>query len=189
MKVDGIRVKQRRQSGLAPMAGLGLMLTLPIAGCDFFISGSGSPDTDKLGATGPVTSLDDETKKTVEQEFVYNPIGKRDPFQSFIPKGGEGGIVGDGPPPTGTQKYELDQYRLVGIIWGVERPRALMQDPEEVGHVAEIGTYVGRNWGKITMITSGEVVVTEEYQTIDGELVVNNISMRLPGTDDPGGSR
>jgi type IV pilus assembly protein PilP len=171
------------------MAGLGLMLTLPIAGCDFFISGSGSPDTDKLGATGPVTSLDDETKKTVEQEFVYNPIGKRDPFQSFIPKGGEGGIVGDGPPPTGTQKYELDQYRLVGIIWGVERPRALMQDPEEVGHVAEIGTYVGRNWGKITMITSGEVVVTEEYQTIDGELVVNNISMRLPGTDDPGGSR
>jgi hypothetical protein len=39
------------------------------------------------------------------------------------------------------------------------------------------------------MITSGEVVVTEEYQTIDGELVVNNISMRLPGTDDPGGSR
>jgi Tfp pilus assembly protein PilP len=64
-----------------------------------------------------------------------------------------------------------------------------MQDPEEVGHVAEIGTYVGRNWGKITMITSGEVVVTEEYQTIDGELVVNNISMRLPGTDDPGGSR
>jgi len=188
-QANGHRLMPRRRSALAPLAGLGLLVGLSTGGCDLLISGSGTPDRDKAGATGPVTDLGEDAKKKVEQEFVYNPIGKRDPFQSFIPKGAEGGAVGDGPPPTGTQKYELDQYRLVGIIWGVERPRALMEDPEAVGHVAEIGTYVGRNWGKITMITSGEVVVTEEYQTIDGELVVNNISMRLPGTDDPGGSR
>ena len=57
-------------------------------------------------------------------------------------------------------------------------------DPEGVGHVMEIGTYIGRNWGKVTQVTNGEVVVTEEYQTIDGELVVNNISMTLPTVDD-----
>ena len=59
-----------------------------------------------------------------------------------------------------------------------------MEDPEGVGHVMEIGTYIGRNWGKVTQVTSGEVVVTEEYQTIDGELVVNNISMTLPAMED-----
>jgi len=158
------------------------------SGCDFFVSGSGDTPRDK--ATGPVSpkAIDSAKPKVVKQEFVYNPIGKRDPFLSFIdiddPNSG-----GTGPPPTGTQKYELDQYKLVGIIFGIERPRALLEDPDAVGHVAEIGTYVGRNWGKITMITSGEVVVTEEYQTIDGELVVTNISMRLPGTEGLGGSQ
>jgi type IV pilus assembly protein PilP len=181
------QVNGHRQMPLK-LAGIGLFIALSMTGCDFLVSGSGTPDRDEAGTAGPVTDLVDNKKNKVEQEFVYNPIGKRDPFQSFFTTEA-GGVVGDGPPPTGTQKYELDQYNLVGIIWGVERPRALMEDPDAVGHVAEIGTYVGRNWGKITMITSGEVVVTEEYQTIDGELVVNNISMRLPGTDDPGGSR
>ncbi len=158
------------------------------SGCDFLVSGSGeSTNTNAVGPVGP-KAVDSPKAKVVTQEFVYNPIGKRDPFMSFIdiddPNAG-----GTGPPPTGTQKYELDQYKLVGIIFGIERPRALMEDPDAVGHVAEIGTYVGRNWGKITMITSGEVVVTEEYQTIDGELVVTNISMRLPGTEGLGGSQ
>ncbi len=177
----------RAPTALAPVA-FSLVALLAVPGCDLLISGSGTPNRNK--AAGPVgpAAIDDSARKTVEQEFVYNPIGKRDPFQSFISidDPGNGGV---GPPPTGTQKYELDQYKLVGIIWGVERPRVLLEDPDDVGHVAEIGSYVGRNWGKITMITSGEVVVTEEYQTIDGELVVNNISMRLPGTEGLGGSQ
>ena len=113
--------------------------------------------------------------------YVYNPIGKRDPFRSFLASGGR---IQDETPRTPLQKYELDKYLLVGIIWGVERPRALVEDPDSVGHVMEIGTYIGKNWGKVTAITSGEVVVTEEYQTIDGELVVHPISMTLPVNDD-----
>jgi Tfp pilus assembly protein PilP len=48
----------------------------------------------------------------------------------------------------------------------------------------EIGTYIGKNWGKVTQINSSEVVVTEEFQTMEGELVVNNINMTLPGVAD-----
>ena len=169
--------------GTATLALAGGML----AGCDALVSGSGTPTRDKAVTPVGPTAMDKTKAKVVTQQFVYNPIGKRDPFQSFINI--DGPTATDGPPPTGTQKYELDQYKLVGIIFGIERPRALLEDPDMVGHVAEIGTYVGRNWGKITMITSGEVVVTEEYQTIDGELVVTNISMRLPGTEGLGGSR
>jgi len=113
--------------------------------------------------------------------YVYNPIGKRDPFRSFLSLGGK---VEDETPRTPLQRYELDEYRLVGIIWGIDRPRALVEDPESVGHVMEIGTYIGKNWGKVTQITSTEVVVTEEYQTIDGELVVNPIRMTMPVTGD-----
>ena len=175
-------IKRMTVASTALVVGVAL-----VSGCDFLVSGSGNaPSSESTGPVGP-TAKDSAKPKVVTQQFVYNPIGKRDPFQSFINI--DGPTATDGPPPTGTQKYELDQYKLVGIIFGIERPRALLEDPDEVGHVAEIGTYVGRNWGKITMITSGEVVVTEEYQTIDGELVVTNISMRLPGTEGLGGSR
>ena len=77
----------------------------------------------------------------------------------------------------------MDQYQLVGIVWGVERPRALVQDPDGVGHVMEVGTYIGKNWGKVTRISPEEVVVTEEYQTIRGDLVVNDIRLHLPVSD------
>jgi type IV pilus assembly protein PilP len=115
-----------------------------------------------------------------QEGYVYNPIGKRDPFRSFLGVGGEGDSGPDDSPRTPLQRYELDEYHLVGIIWGVDRPRALVEDPDRVGHVMEIGTYIGKNWGKVTQITSTEVVVTEEYQTIDGELVVNPIRMTMP---------
>jgi type IV pilus assembly protein PilP len=113
-----------------------------------------------------------------QADYVYNPIGKRDPFRAFLSLGGRG--VEDETPRTPLQRYEIDEYRLVGIIWGIDRPRALVEDPDSVGHVMEIGTYIGKNWGKVTQITASEVVVTEEYQTIDGELVVNPIRLALP---------
>jgi type IV pilus assembly protein PilP len=114
-----------------------------------------------------------------QADYVYNPIGKRDPFRAFLAGGGRGG-GDDETPRTPLQRYEIDEYRLVGIIWGIDRPRALVEDPDHVGHVMEIGTYIGKNWGKVTQITSSEVVVTEEYQTMDGELVVNPIRLSLP---------
>ena len=112
-----------------------------------------------------------------EEIFVYNPIGKRDPFRTFLTKENEDE---NGPARTDLQKYDIDQYELVGIVWGNERPRALVQDPTGEGFVMEIGTYIGKNWGKVTQIQSDVVVVTEEYEAMDGRLIVNPIHLKLP---------
>jgi type IV pilus assembly protein PilP len=156
-----------------------LWLTLALGGCDFFISGEGDPAATTVAA--PIApkkqaSTEDDEEKAVA--YSYSPLGKRDPFRSFIELKVETTEV------CCTQKFEIDQYHLVGIVWGVDRPRALVEDPERVGWVIEIGSYLGKNWGKVTGITSSEVIVTEEYQTIDGELVVNNISIKLPVTEE-----
>lgn len=157
-----------------------------LPGCDLLISGKGTRlENETKAPEAPVQAARkrdplDEAIAAAE-EYSYNPIGKRDPFRSFLNFGARDERE---TPRTPLQKFEIDQYQLVGIIWGVDRPRALVEDPEGVGHVMEIGTYIGRNWGKVTQVTSGEVVVTEEYQTIDGELVVNNISMTLPAVDE-----
>jgi type IV pilus assembly protein PilP len=121
-----------------------------------------------------------------EEIFVYNPIGKRDPFRTFLTKENEDE---NGPARTDLQKYDIDQYKLVGIVWGNERPRALVQDPTGEGFVMEIGTYIGKNWGKVTQIQSDVVVVTEEYEAMDGRLIVNPIHLKLPTTEDDEGGK
>jgi type IV pilus assembly protein PilP len=114
-------------------------------------------------------------------EYVYNPIGKRDPFRTFITAPEEEQIRS----PTPLQRFEIDQYTLTGIIWGTPNPRAMVEDPEGVGHVVEIGTYIGKNWGKVTEITSNKILVNEEYLTVDGSLVTNPIEISLPEQEEP----
>ncbi len=111
------------------------------------------------------------------EEYYYNPAGKRDPFQSFIKRGQAEELRADSPP---LQRWDIDKYTLRGVIWNTQAPRALMLDPEGTGHVIRLGTYVGRNWGKVTSISEGCAVVTEEYQTLDGELVVNPVTVCFP---------
>jgi type IV pilus assembly protein PilP len=134
------------------------------------------------GAAAPAKDAKAKAETTAQQPelYVYNPIGKRDPFRTFLARDDD---EEGGPPRTPLQTYDIDQYLLVGIIWGIDRPRALVEDPTGEGWVMEIGTYIGKNWGKVTQITSDVVVVTEEYQTMDGRLVVNPIHMRLPAEE------
>lgn len=125
----------------------------------------------------------EESKKEVEVieeeeiQYTYNPNNKRDPFQSFLATASEDSLL-DNIPRTPLQKYEVGQYNLTGIIWGIDRPRALVEDPEGIGHVVEVGTYMGTKWGKVESIEDGLIIVTEELQTVDGQLVVKRQELR-----------
>jgi type IV pilus assembly protein PilP len=172
-------------------AGLGavllMALTLGACGEDAVVPAETPPpaaaEAAKVAKKAKATeeALVDAEEALDEDGFSYNPIGKRDPFRSFIAGQREDEIRS----PTPLQRYEIDQYDLVGIVWGGAMPRAMVQDPEQTGHVIELGTYIGKNWGKVTQITSKEVVITEEYQTIEGELVTNQVIMGLPVDEVP----
>ena len=71
-------------------------------------------------------------------------------------------------PRTPLQKYELEEYFLTGIISGIDRPRALFQDPQGQGHVAELGCYIGKHNGRVTEIEEGFIIVVEEIKTSNG---------------------
>ncbi|MDP2306857.1 MAG: pilus assembly protein PilP [Pseudomonadota bacterium] len=125
----------------------------------------------------PVKVEGADAASAAAEEYYYNPAGKRDPFQSFIKRGRAEEIRADAPP---LQRWDIDKYTLKGVIWNTSSPRGLLIDPEATGHSIVLGTYVGRNWGKVTSISEGCVVVTEEYQTLDGELVVNPVTVCFP---------
>lgn len=120
-------------------------------------------------ASAPVAAAD------FDASYYYNPAGKRDPFQDFVRRA-SGDTPADRPP---LLRWPVEKFMLRGVIWETPSPRALLIDPEGTGHPVQMGTEVGRNFGKVSGITEKSVTVTEEYQTPDGQLVVNPVEIRF----------
>jgi Tfp pilus assembly protein PilP len=104
---------------------------------------------------------------------AYDPAGRRDPFAPFV-------VTYTCPPIPGEDPWNAGDFVVTGVITGEGGQRALLVDPKGEARVVRLGSYVGMNWGKVTAITAGGVTVTEEYQTIDGEPVVNTVFLALP---------
>ena len=153
-----------------------LVLVLATAACGEAIDGGNAPAAPKKAEAKPKV---EEVAVAPTEQWFYNPAGKRDPFSSFLARTAAANQVSPDAPPL--QRWDTDRFVLTGVIWNVDTPRALLVDPEGIGHVVRTGTYVGRNWGKVTSISEDGVIVTEEYRMIDGELVVNPVSIRFGG--------
>jgi len=111
-------------------------------------------------------------------EYSYNPIGKRDPFRSFT---SIEVVRPDRIVASELQNWELDQLLLVAILWGVDEPVAMVEDPKGKGHIIHHGDLIGKKWGRVTQIKSDEVVVTEEFRDpIENRPITNEYSMKLP---------
>ncbi|MBM4391507.1 MAG: pilus assembly protein PilP [Deltaproteobacteria bacterium] len=136
-----------------------------------------APEKKKAAAAAKKPAVEADPEPESRAQWFYNPAGKRDPFASFVSRQIAAEAVSPDAPPL--QRWDTDKFSLTGVIWDVDAPRALLVDPEGIGHVVRMGTYVGRNWGKVTAIAEAGIVVTEEYRTIDGELVVNPVSIRF----------
>ena len=142
----------------------------------------GRPSSEAPAVQEKAEEVISEEEASTVARYSYNAVGKRDPFRSFISRMV---VVDSGEDALGPlQVHEIDQYRLRGIVWNIGAPRALVEDPDGIGHVVDIGTLIGKNWGKVTQIKPEEIVITEEYRDpIENELIINEITMRLP---DPG---
>lgn len=167
-----------------------MLVALGLTGCELDLSSMFGGEEEAPQAEPQVRTpkrpkdekKEDATPSPEEERlaYSYNPIGKRDPFRSFIAKDP---VSPESPVETPLQKYEIDQYRLVGIIWGSETPTAMVEDPEGMGHFLVRDTLIGRNWGKVVRISPTEVIVAEEYRDFEGKLIVNEIPLRLPADE------
>jgi hypothetical protein len=61
------------------------------------------------------------------------------------------------------ERFDLSQLIVMGIIWGVDEPRALVRDPTGKGYIVRTGTPIGKNKGRILRIEDNKVVVKETY--------------------------
>lgn len=102
--------------------------------------------------------------------YTYDVTGKRDPFSPYD-FGGEPTAkepVVKGPTDEEIRSnpllaYEVKQYQVIGVMWEVKDPKALLKDPSGKVHMVKKNTRIGRNKGFVAEIREGEVVVTEPF--------------------------
>ena len=73
----------------------------------------------------------------------------------------------------------MSQLKLVGIIWDIPEPRAMVEDTAGLGYVIKIGTPIGRNDGTVKVIAPKEVVIEENFFDFYGAKKSREVKLRL----------
>jgi type IV pilus assembly protein PilP len=123
-----------------------------------------------------------ETMEGEDQgSYTYNPNGKRDPFLPlYLLRRPAAQTV---EPATPLQRYEISQLRLVGVVYDLTPPRAMVEDSSGLGFIVTPGTAIGPHGGVVTAIRPRQVVV-EEWQTdIIGERHKKEFVLELPSDE------
>ncbi len=111
------------------------------------------------------------------EPFIYDPKGRRDPFRVYteLRQVEEGDLQ---VPLFPLQRFELDQLRLIGIIWDVNDPKAMFLDPNSEVYTVGKDERIGRKNGYIASIREGEIVVIESSR-VRGEMIYSTRIVRM----------
>jgi type IV pilus assembly protein PilP len=173
---------------------LAIVVILGVTGCDRLPVG-GKGTTQKATAKPPPQPAPQQTAPSpsaappqeVERDYVYDPTGKRDPFQPFISTQTPVKPLGEEIPATPLQKYDLSQLKLVAIIVGAGEGSAMVQDSEGKGYIIKKGVYVGTNFGKVKSVLKDRVIIEERYKDYTGQVKEKEIVLRLhPAAEEKG---
>jgi type IV pilus assembly protein PilP len=134
------------------------------------------------------------------QEAEFSESEKsRDPFRSFATM-----FVNEARGKVKSQRevlldeYSVDELKLIGLVTGVDVPKAMLVDPTGKGHVVQRGQFLGRaevvqentatgrayeiNW-RVDRIRDGDVVlIREDPQNRDVPSATKVIPLRPEGT-------
>lgn len=111
------------------------------------------------------------------EPYIYDPKGRRDPFKPYAESAPleEGEMAG---PLLPLQQYDLEQLRLVGILWNIADPKAMFIDPKNQVHVVRRDERLGKKNGYVAVIREGEVVVVEAVN-VNGDLMYSTRVLKI----------
>ena len=110
-------------------------------------------------------------------EQRYSSAGRRDPFRPFVLELRPKRRRRENLSPL--ERVQVSQLKLVGIIWDIPEPRAMVEDAAGLGYVIKIGTPIGRNDGTVKVIAPKEVVVEEIFFDFYGAKKSREVKLRL----------
>ncbi len=138
---------------------------------------------DRVSKT-PVAGVRSDIEKNIadiikkRSTYIYSAVGKRDPFRSYF---GDMRVVEENREPVSElQKYDISDLNVTAIVWGITEPRAVVVTPERKSIIVKRGSFIGKNWGKISAIFPDKLEITEVYKDPLGRKILNKLYLELP---------
>ena len=171
----------RRKNNMIKAVGVVAILTMAAFGCGKK-DVPPSPDAAKAaaGAKPLVQALSSSAKAPVTPER-YDFSGKKDPFRSYV-------VVTKAKLPLPQisvkqlpiQQYEVNQFKVLGIITGLAENRAMLLDPTGKSYVVKDGSLIGPHNGRVLKIMPTSIEVTEQYREDSGKIMNRVVKLTLP---------
>jgi type IV pilus assembly protein PilP len=109
-------------------------------------------------------------------DYAYDPLGKRDPFRSFVlDRLKELGAASKGP----LEQFDLNQLNVLGVVWETNQRRALVSDPSGQAYIVREGDAIGTNDGRVIRIDDNLMLVRETYVDHMGEQTIKEVEMHV----------
>jgi type IV pilus assembly protein PilP len=118
-----------------------------------------------------------EEKPDQRSALGISTLGRRDPFRPYTLTERSTGRPRQNLSPL--ERYDLGQLKLVGVVWHVKEPNAMIEDSVGLGYIIKVGTPIGTNEGKVKAIKPNEVIVEEAYVDLFGAKKKRDVSMKL----------
>ena len=127
-------------------------------------------------ASGQAQPQDGSGLVSGASNYGYDATNKRDPFRSFVLDEAQRLTKHERGP---LEQFDLSQLSVVAVVWGTQRPRALVTDPSGRGYVVQEGTPIGKNDGQVIRIGDTTMLVRETYVDYLGAATSKEIEMRV----------
>jgi Tfp pilus assembly protein PilP len=118
-----------------------------------------------------------EQKSDSQSPANFSTVGRRDPFRPFTLNTRTNSRPRENLSPL--ERYDLGQLRLVGVVWHVKEPNAMVEDSVGLGYIVKVGTPIGANDGKVKAIKPNEIIIEETYVDLFGAKKKREVNIKL----------
>jgi type IV pilus assembly protein PilP len=162
-----------------------IVLVFVLAGCSEETAAPVAYKSKKSSAVKPPPAkkvappvVKEEEVKEKPAEFTYVIKGRRDPFVPLtqIRRPIEKSVE----PATPLERYDLPQFKLIGVIVGKGDPKAMVVAPDGKSYLLSKGLKIGKNNGVILDINGESIVVEEKYYDFSGNVIENIQEIAVP---------
>ncbi len=133
----------------------------------------------------PVQSQQSSAKVPGNQAVSLEFTNRKDPFKPFLStqvartqQQPVAALAGKDLLPI--QSYDLNKFKVAGIIVGLKENTALVIDPTGKGYVVKQGMLIGNGGGRISRISAAAIEVVEKYRDEKGRMHTRTSQLTLP---------
>lgn len=130
-----------------------------------------------------------------KKEKFYSSEGRIDPFEPLIRPEQKKESLNTAKGQTQEKprliltplmKLDFSQMRLVAVVMAESGNIAMVEDSTHKGYSIRIGTYIGKNGGRVVKIDKNRVIIMEHIKNFKGEIVERSHILKLHKPDDEG---